>query len=453
MQEVIIIGAGFSGIAAARKLHQANIPFLVLEARDRLGGRVYTKQLSEDLYLDFGGQWIGPGQERMYQLCHEYGVEYFETYDLGFNILDLNSKAKKFRGLIPKLDVFSLINLDYVLKKLDKLAKSIPLESPWKHPKALKFDSISLAGFLESNCKTASSKKLVTLALETVFASELNEISLLHALFYFKSGRDLNTLINIKNGAQQHRIVGGMQSLIEKMAEPFKKNILFNKAVKKIIHKNENIIIMGDGFELNCKKIIMAIPPPLAAKLDFEPSLPVEKRQILDRIAMGQVGKCFMVYKKPFWREENFSGQAFADENSPFQAIFDCSPKDANYGIIMGFTIAKRAREFFSKSKEQRKVLMKTKLTEYFGQGASEPVLYEDFTMTDEAFIRGCYAGLYPTGAWTGFQDAYSSPVGNIHWAGTEASSDWFGYIEGAVRAGEKAAEQISKERKEDMHF
>jgi monoamine oxidase len=92
-------------------------------------------------------------------------------------------------------------------------------------------------------------------------------------------------------------------------------------------------------------------------------------------------------------------------------------------------------------------------LTEYFGQGASEPVLYEDFTMTDEAFIRGCYAGLYPTGAWTGFQDAYSSPVGNIHWAGTEASSDWFGYIEGAVRAGEKAAEQISKERKEDMHF
>jgi monoamine oxidase len=295
----------------------------------------------------------------MYQLCHEYGVEYFETYDLGFNILDLNSKAKKFKGLIPKLDVFSLINLDYVLKKLDKLAKSIPLESPWKHPKALKFDSISLAGFLESNCKTASSKKLVTLALETVFASELNEISLLHALFYFKSGRDLNTLINIKNGAQQHRIVGGMQSLIEKMADPFEKNILFNKAVKKIIHKNENIIIMGDGFELNCKKVIMAIPPPLAAKLDFEPSLPVEKRQILDRIAMGQVGKCFMVYKKPFWREENFSGQVFADENSPFQAIFDCSPKDANYGIIMGFTIAKRAREFFSKSKEQRKVLMK----------------------------------------------------------------------------------------------
>jgi monoamine oxidase len=453
MQEVIIIGAGFSGIAAAGKLHKANIPFLVLEAGDRLGGRVYTKHLSEDLYLDFGGQWIGPGQERMYQLCHEYGLEYFETYDFGFNILDLNSKVRKFKGLIPKLDVFSLINMDYVLKKLEKLAKSIPLESPWKHPKALKFDSISLAGFLESNCKTSASKKLVTLALETVFASELNEISLLHALFYFKSGRDLNTLINIKNGAQQHRIVGGMQSLIEKMAKPFEKNILFNKAVKKIIHKNEKIIIMGDGFELNCKKVIMAIPPPLASKLDFEPSLPVEKRQILDRIAMGQVGKCFMVYKKPFWREENFSGQVFADETSPFQAIFDCSPKDANYGIIMGFTIAKRAREFFSKSKEYRKGLMKAKLSEYFGLKASEPVLYEDYTMTDASFSRGCYAGLYPTGAWTGFEDAYSSPVGNIYWAGTEASSVWFGYIEGAVRAGEKAAEEISKARKEDMHF
>jgi monoamine oxidase len=443
MQQVIIIGAGFSGIAAAKILHQAKIPFLVLEARDRLGGRVYTKQLSDDLYLDFGGQWIGPGQERMYELCQEYGVEYSETYDQGYNLIDINQKVKKFKGLIPKMDIASLINLDFVLKKLERLAKSIPLESPWQHPKALAFDSISLAAFLDSNCRTNSCKKVVSLACETVFASELNEISLLHSLFYIKSGRDLNTLINIKDGAQQHRIVGGMQTLIEKMAEPFRASIQFQKAVKKIFRENGNIKILGDGFEFTGKKVIMAVPPPLAAKIDFQPLLSMEKRQLLDRIAMGQVGKCFMVYKKPFWRENGFSGQSFADENSPFQSLFDCSPKDGSYGILMGFTIANRAKKYFRESKERRKKLMVEKLTLYFGKGASEPVLYEDFSMTDEVWSRGCYAGLYPTGAWTGFQDAYAKPEDSIYWAGTEASPVWYGYIEGAVRAGEKAAESV----------
>jgi len=443
MQEVIIIGAGFSGIAAAKKLHQAKIPFLVLEARDRLGGRVYTKQLSEDLYLDFGGQWIGPGQDRMYALCQEYGVEYFETYDQGYNLIDFSNKVKKFKGLIPKMDIVSLLNLDFVLKKLERLAKSTPLESPWQHPKALAFDSISLADFLESNCKTQACKKVVTLACETVFASELNEISLLHALFYIQSGRDLNTLINIKNGAQQHRIVGGMQTLIEKMAEPFHEKIQFNKPVKKILQESGLIKIFGEGFEFSCNKVILAVPPPLTAKIDFQPMLSMEKRQLLDRIAMGQVGKCFMVYKKPFWREKGFSGQAFADNNSPFQSMFDCSPKDGNYGIIMGFTIANRAKQYFNISKEERKKWMMEKLAIYFGQEAAEPVLYEDFSMTDEAWSRGCYAGLYPTGAWTGFQDVYAKPEGSVFWAGTEASSVWFGYIEGAVRAGEKAAESV----------
>ncbi|MFD2203421.1 flavin monoamine oxidase family protein [Shivajiella indica] len=443
MQEVIIIGAGFSGISASKKLNQANIPFLVLEARDRLGGRVYTKKLSEDLYLDFGGQWIGPGQDRMYELCREFGLEYYETYDQGNNLLDFGKKVRKFKGLIPKLDIVSLINLDLVLKKLERMAKSISLEEPWNHPKAMEYDRISLAEFISVNCKTISCKKIVSLALETVFASELNEISLLHALFYIKSGRDLNTLINIKDGAQLHRIVGGMQSLIEKMAAPFHDKIHFNRTVKKILQENEVIKVKGEDFELTCKKLIIAIPPPLVSKLEFEPMLSGKKRQIIDRISMGQVGKCFMVYKKPFWRENDFSGQAFADANSPFQSIFDCSPKDTKYGILMGFTIAKRAREYFTKSKEERKNIMKGKLIQYYGNEAAEPLLYEDFTMTDEAWSRGCYAGLYPTGAWTGFQNAYSKAEGNILWAGTEASPIWFGYIEGAVRAGESAAESV----------
>ncbi len=156
---------------------------------------------------------------------------------------------------------------------------------------------------------------------------------------------------------------------------------------------------------------------------------------------MGKVGKCFMVYEKPFWRDQKFNGQALADEHSPFQTFFDSSPKNGEYGVILGFTIADRAEDFFKKTLEQRKQAMLQKLMDYFGEEAKNPTAYHDFTMTDETWSRGCYAGLYPVGGWTSFQDAYSKPEDRIFWAGTEASDVWFGYIEGAVRAGEKAAQ------------
>jgi monoamine oxidase len=443
MLDTIIIGAGFSGIAAGKLLHEHGRTFKILEARDRIGGRVHTKRFSEELYVDLGGQWIGPGQDRMYQLCEELAVPYFETYNTGYHMLDFGGKVKKFKGLIPKLDPVSLVNIDFVLKKLEKMAKQINVDQPWSHPKAAHYDSVSLAFFLEKNCRTQNCKKIVQLALETVFACELNEISLLHALFYIKSGRDLNTLINIENGAQQHRIVGGMQTLIGRMAEPFREEILFEHPVYAVEQKEGFVHVSGQGFDFPAKTAIIAIPPPLAANIDFNPPLPLEKRQLLDRIAMGIVVKCFMIYEKPFWRKEDFSGQAFADGNSPFQSIFDSSPKDGSYGIILGFCISDRAKAFLQKEKTKRQLTMQQMLVRYFGEKANNPIQYIDHTMSDEAWTKGCYAGLYPTGAWTGFKDAYRKQQGNIFWAGTESSEKWYGYIEGAVLAGEKAAKMV----------
>lgn len=443
MLDVLIIGAGFSGIAAGKKLHEAGKSFKILEARERIGGRVYTKRWEDGFYLDLGGQWIGPTQDRMYELCQEYGVSYFETYDTGKNILDLNQTTRSYSGLIPKMDIISLVNLDWLMKKLEKMAATLDPTNPWQHPKAKSYDSLSLEAFIEKNTKTKACKKVIRLACETVFASEMNEISLLHALFYIRSGTDLNTLVSIKNGAQQHRIQGGMGIIAERMAAPFWDLIHFNQAVQKIEHENSCITAYTQHGSYQAKKVILAIPPPLAGKINFYPLLSSEKRQLMDKISMGQVGKCFMVYSKPFWRDNGFSGQVLADEFAPFQTLFDASPKDGTLGIILGFTIAERCKKYFSQSKEDRKEAMQRQLIIYFGKEAGNPIRYEDFTMTDEEWSRGCYAGLYPTGAWTGSQDAYRKTEGNIHWAGTEAATRWFGYIEGAVLAGEKAATDI----------
>jgi monoamine oxidase len=441
--QVAVVGGGFSGIAAAKKLFESGISFKILEARDRVGGRTHTKTISENLYVDLGGQWIGPTQDRMYELCEEHGVAYFETYDQGKNVLDLKGKIRTYSGVIPKMDPISLINLDWLIKKIEKLANQIDLISPWTHPKARQFDAVTLEYYLRKHTKTDACYQVIKVGCKTIFATELNEVSLLHALFYIKSGTSLDCLINIKNGVKQHRMKGGMQGLAKKIATPFMEHIQFNSAVRRIDYSGEGVTVKGDDFEINASKVIIAVPPPLLAQLIFSPLLPIAKRQLLDRYPMGHVGKCFMIYEKPFWRKNNFFGQVVSDQNTPFQTMFDCSPADGSAEIMMAFTIGERAKAFFQQDKSTRKFAMQNLLISYFGEESNQSTQYLDFSMSDEIWSKGCYAGVMPTGAWTGFEDAYRKSIDPIYFAGTEASTRWNGYIEGAVLAGEAAAAQI----------
>lgn len=441
--EVIIVGAGFSGLAAGRMLQHANKPFLILESRDRVGGRTHTQYLPDGKYVDIGGQWIGPTQVRMYELAKEHGISWYDTYNQGKNILDLNKTIRTYTGLIPKMDVASLINIDYVLKKLDRLAKQVPVDKPWSIPQAKKWDSITLETFARKHCYTTNCYKVVRAGLETVYACELNEVSLLHALFYIRSGTNLNCLLSIDNGAQQHRITGGMQKLSEAVSRSFRDSIKFNHAVKRVTQQENGVIVEGEGFSFRAKRLIMAIPPVLISPIEFTPALPMNKSQLLQRLSMGIVGKVFCIYEKPFWREKGFSGQVVADEHAPFQTFFDASPADSRFGVLMAFCIADRARNFFAKDELTRRQVALNAFGKYFGEMASQPVHYLDHCWADEVWSRGCYAGLYPTGAWTNFQNTLAQPTGLIHWAGTETSEVWYGYIEGAVRAGERAAREI----------
>lgn len=441
--DTIIVGGGFSGLAAARILQHANKKFLLLEARERLGGRTHTQYFADGKYVDLGGQWIGPTQDRMYALAKEYQVAWYETYNQGKNILDLHKTIRTYTGLIPKMDVASLINIDVLLKRLESMAKEIPLEAPWLAPKAKAWDSLSLEAFIRQYSYTTSCYKVVRAGLETVYACELNEVSLLHALFYIKSGSSLNNLLSIQDGAQQHRLTGGMQTLAERIASSFSNSIRMNSPVKRITQQEDGVTVEGSDFSYQARHVIIAIPPVLISSIEFTPTLPIYKTQLIEKISMGIVGKVLGVYEKPFWREQGYSGQVVADENEPFQTLFDSSPADGQYGVLLAFCIANRARDFFSKDQEMRKTMALKSFAKYFGDAAFKPVEYIDHCWADEAWSKGCYAGLYPTGAWTNFHDALAKTTGRIHWAGTETSSVWYGYIEGAVRAGERAADEI----------
>lgn len=443
--QVLIIGAGFSGIAAAKFLEKETIEFKILEARDRVGGRVYTKRFDNDFYLDYGGQWIGSTQDRMYELVKEYGLKTFDTYNEGKNVIDLNQKVKTYKGLIPNTDIFSLLNMEFVIRKLENLAKKINLEHPHLHPKAKQFDQMTLEDFVLKYCKTKNARKILRAGLETVFACELSEISLLHALFYFKSGSSLESLLSIDNGAQQERVVGGMQLLAEKMIAPFKDKLFLNHAVLKIKKEGDSFVVNTSQKQFKAKYIISAIPPHLLSEVELPPDFSEEKKTLLKSLPMGLVAKCFAVYKTPFWRKNGYSGQAVSDENTPFQTVFDASPKDGSKGVLLAFCIANRHKYFFDLDELSRKKKALEIFSNYFGEEAKDPEFYIDYSMKDDVWSGGCYAAFYPPKVRTKYQNLLSKPEGNIYFAGTESSAVWCGYIEGAVRSGERAAKEIKE--------
>lgn len=297
--EIVVVGAGYAGLTAASHLIKAGKEVIVLEARDRVGGRVYTQRLSEDFYVDLGGQWIGPTQDKIYALCQELGIGTFGTYNQGKNIISLNKKAKTYRGLIPKIDLPSLLNIDFTIKKLEKLAKQVDLEAPWLVDQAERWDSQTLATFLDREVKFSNARAVIDAGMETVYATSSAEISLLNALFYIHSGGSLNALLSIDQGAQQDRIQGGAQLPAERLADQFRDRIHFNAPVRQIAQDDSGVLIQYDGGQIRAKKIIVAIPPTLAAKIDYRPSLPPTRVQLTQRMPMGTVIKCYAIYDRP----------------------------------------------------------------------------------------------------------------------------------------------------------
>ncbi len=442
--DVIIIGAGYAGLTATQNLLKSGKKVLLIEARDRVGGRVHTQQF-ENYYLDLGGTWVGPSQDRIYALLKELNIETFKTYNDGKSTLLMNNRLKKYQGIIPPMPIPALLSLNRGIKSINKISKDINLNAPWLSPNADKWDAMTLQNWMDHQMKSDDAKKLFKIAVEAIWAVHPNEVSMLHALFYTKSGRDLDTLMNVENGAQEERIMGGAQSAAIKMAAQFPKNtIRFNSPVKSIIQDTDEVMISGEDFRYRANRVVVALPPTIAGKINYNNQLPSNRTQLMQRMPMGTVFKCYAVYDSPFWRETNQNGLAATDDGF-VSVTFDNSPKDGSKGILMGFVLANQAKIFSLLSEQERKEAVINQFVKLFGPKAANPTQYLDKCWAQEEFSGGCYAGIMPTGVWTSLGKHLREPCGRIHWAGTETSEIWNGYIDGAVRSGERVADEILK--------
>jgi monoamine oxidase len=439
--DVVVVGAGLAGIAAARAVERGGGSALLLEARDRVGGRLESVEISDGKWVDVGGQWIGPTQDRIAALARSFGAETFPTYAAGENVVEFGGKLVRYTGTIPRLGPHVLADIGQAMLRLDRMASRVPLEAPWAAPKAKAWDSQTTWSWMRRNMATQTGRTMLELAVKAVWAAMPADVSLLHVLFYIHSAGKLDLLLDTEGGAQQDRFVTGAQTLATTAAAQLGERLFLGAPVRRIEHGPEGVTVGADGVTARAKRAIVALPPTLAGRISYDPPLPGYRDQLTQRFPMGSVVKCLAVYDEPFWRSEGLSGSAVSGPG-PLTIIFDNSPPDGSPGIIVGFLEGHWARELGRASLEDRRRAVIENLVRIFGPRAARPDLYLERNWADEEWSRGCYVGYTPPGVLTSYGPALREPVGPIHWAGTETATVWNGYMDGAIQSGERAARE-----------
>jgi len=449
--DVVVVGAGLAGLAAARALRAADRTVVVFEARDRVGGRTLNEPIGEGKVVELGAQWVGPTQDRVNDLIAELGLETFPTYSAGTNLFERGGRIGRYEGTIPKASPVGLAEVGVVLKRLNAMAAAVPPEAPWLAPKAAKWDGQTFESWMRRNVRTRVARDILRLAIIGVWAAEPRDLSLLHVLFYVRSAGSIEILTDTEGGAQQDRVVGGTQLISIRMAEQLGPGVVeLENPVRRIGWDGDAVEVVGDRLTARARRAIVAVPPTLAGRIAYDPPMPAVRDGLSQRMAQGSVVKCMAVYERPFWRDRGLSG-AVTSVTGPVSVGFDNSPPDGRPGVLLGFLEGRAAREAMDAGRDERRALVAGCFARLFGPEAADPVHYVDRAWAAEEWSRGCYGGFMPPGAWSDNGAALRAPVGPIHWAGAETATVWNGYMDGAVGSGRDAAEAVLNRLREPV--
>ena len=434
--DTVVIGAGLSGLVAARELAAAGQEVCVLEARERVGGRTLNQDIGDGEIVEAGGQWVGPTQDRVNALIAELGLTTHPTHVTGENVLEWNGRVRRYRGTIPRVSPAALADFGQAQLRLDEMAKRVPLDAPWRAARATEWDRTTFGAWLARNTATSGARELMRVVCEGVWATAAEDVSLLHFLFYVHSAGGLDTLVRSEGGAQQDRVVGGTQLISVELAKGL--DVRLGEPVREIEWGADRVTVNG----ITARRCVVALPPTMQLRIRFDPPLPARRDHLLQRMPAGAVIKCHAVYDEPFWRADGLSGQGGSDVG-PANLVFDNSPPGGRPGVILAFLEGPQARELGAWPAAERRRAVLDLLGRLFGPRAESPRAYYEQDWGAEEFTRGCYGAFLPPGTWTRLGDALRAPVGPFHWAGAEHATRWSGYMDGAVRSGEAAAAAV----------
>jgi monoamine oxidase len=442
--DVAVVGAGLSGLRVARALVDAGRRVVVLEARPRVGGRLLSAFLGDDgVQVDLGAQWVGSDHSRVQALAGDLGLETFPQFGEGKNLLDVSGRRRLYRGTIPRLGPGVLWDIFIARRRIAKLARGVGAEQPWAAERATELDGQTLADWCAANVRTPIARELIGLAGRTVWGAGPEELSMLHVLFYVSAAGSFDKLIDTEGGAQQDRLEGGAQELALGLAASLGDRLRLNAPVRRIEQRNGALRIGADGLEVEAGAAIVAVPPAIAARIEFDPALPETRKRLAEELRPGRLNKCIALYQTPFWRRQGLSGESVTDAG-PVTLTFDCSPRDGSAGVMLGFVGGPEAREMATMPTAERRAAVLACFERLFGPEAGQPVDYAEQEWAAEEWSGGGPTSNFGPGGWSECGPVLREPVGRIHWAGTETATVWSGYMEGALQAGERAAAEVA---------
>lgn len=441
--DVAIVGAGLSGLIAARQLVRAHRSVVVLEARNRTGGRIHSAPIGKNKIIEIGAEFVSPDHHRMLALLKDLKIQLFPTFDQGATVLNLGGRVTRPAGVeglpVPPDAVAEVLDK---VGQIDAMADQVPLDAPQQAPEAAAWDSQTLSSWLDQNVVTAGARLLLTKVVSFPLGCEPDDASLLHYMFLVHSHGGVVKLGSIKGGAQDSRVVGGTQVIIDRLAAQLNGRIALNSAVRKIDQTGKRVRLSTDLGTYEAQRVIVAIPPTLAGRIAYAPVLPPLRDQLTQRTPMGYATKAQAIYPTPFWRSDGLSGASLNDVG-PASLTFDNSPEDGTPGVLLGFLFSNDARRWGSRPAAERRGAILDQFARLFGPQAKNPTQYLEQDWAAEEWTRGGTSMFMPTGMWTEYGPQLRAPVGRIHWAGTETGTDSTGAMESAIEAGQRAASEV----------
>jgi monoamine oxidase len=335
--------------------------------------------------------------------------------------------------------------------RLERMARTVPVDAPWTAPNAEKWDSVTFGRWLDVNVRTAETRWLLTLVFTIIGAEDPHRTSLLLTLLRIAACGGIEHMINVTGGAQESRVVGGSQRISLTMAEHLGERVVLDSPVTEIRHMPQGMFVRSGRLDVECERVVVAMSPADASRIHFEPALPARRAALQRAWNNGTESKLFAVYETPFWREDGLNGQALTDLPLA-QYVVDNSPPDGSVGILLTFLGTAGAGSGLTWTDQilddptARRAAFVNDLVQIFGEMAARPTRYLEKEWINEPWINGCVSAR-PPGVLTRYTDAVRTPVGRIHWAGTETATTNEGYLDGAVSAGERAAQEVSAAR------
>jgi monoamine oxidase len=455
--DVVVVGAGLAGLSTARDLQAHGHSVLVLEARDRVGGRTLNHPLPHGYHGDLGGTWIGPTQTEIAKLAKEMRVHAFTQPDDGKQVFYGGDGVITYSDTTPLLgtappDATILADLLTVIPLIDELATTIPVDKPWEAVNAGPYDRETLDTWLRGVAVEAPAKfmKVVSAAFEAIVGAEPREVSLLDALAYVATATDGSTpgtferLINTRGGAQAQRFVEGSQMISIRLTKHIgTEKILLDNPVYKISQHAHGVTVVAEHVTVRAKYVVVAIPPTLAGRIEYHPLLPSARDALTQRSPQGALIKVEAFFDRPWWRDNGLNGAAVSTLG-PAKTTFDVSPQDGKIGGLLGFVGGDEARRYSGRPEALKHAVL-SNFSLFFNNGKAIPKPTSMVVMdwTREQWTRGCPVAIAGPGVISEYGPHMAKPIGRIHWAGTETATYWHGYMDGAVRSGHRAAAEV----------